>query len=167
VDCFSRLGITPKFALDSSELDRRQRELFVARAAEGPCTLEAINEAMRVLRDPVARAEQMFHLRSWPTESEPDPILLERVFADREFIDLARKRGDVAALYALLDAAEPRRRTLFAELGRILDGDPMPESGDARRATTNAKRALLLLEELRYSTRAAAAAHEAILALEP
>jgi hypothetical protein len=176
-DCFSWLGMTPRFALDTSELDRRQRELFLAKSAEGPHTLEAINEAMRLLKDPISRAEQMFLLRSWPTESEPDPVLLERVFADREFIDAARKRGDVAALYALLDAAEPRHRTLIAELTRLLDGDgeATEEPKDAaevgldaaRAATANAKRALLLLEELRYFTRAVVAAEEAILALQP
>jgi hypothetical protein len=175
-DHFAWLGMTPRFALDASEFDRRQRELFVERAGEGPHTLEAINEALRLLKDPASRAEQLFRMRNWPTEGEPDPILLERVFADREFIDSARKRGDLAALYALLDAAAPRHRTLIAELTRILDGDgeatdepkdPAEFGLDAARADrANAKRALLLLEELRYFTRAVAAAHEAILALE-
>lgn len=167
-DLFAVLGITPRFALELSELERRQRDLYAERQSEGPRVIEGINEAVRRLKDPVTRAEQLFQLRNWPTKGPPDPVLLERVFTDREFIDQARKRHDSAGIQAWLDAALPRQRALIEQLTRLLDGpaatqypshqDPNPEG--------SSERARLLLEELRYFSRAITAARNAIEHLE-
>lgn len=167
-DLFTWLGLAPRYALDASALDRRQRELYAERQGEGLRVLEGINEAVRILKDPTTRAEQLFQLRGWPIRGLPDPVLLERIFTDREFIDVARKRGDVQAIQAWLDAALPRQRSIIEQLTRLLDGpaatlypavhEPSPE-GDAERAR-------LLLDELRYFSRAVAAARDAVERLE-
>ncbi|HEY5956563.1 MAG TPA: hypothetical protein VIV60_08425 [Polyangiaceae bacterium] len=171
-DLFAQLGILPRFAIEGAELDRRQRELFVQRQAEGPRALELMNEAVNSLRDPATRAEQLFELRGWATRGSPDPILLERIFTDREFIDLARKKGDITALNAWIDAARPRQQALLSKLTLLLDGpaatayasqsdaEPGPESSGLSR------RALLILEEFRYVSRAIVTAHNAISELE-
>jgi hypothetical protein len=167
-DLFAWLGIEPRFALDPALLDRRQRELVVERHAQGPRVLESINAAARLLRDPVVRAEQLFQLRGWPTKGPADPVLLERIFTDREFIDLARKKSDQAALQAWVEAAEPRRQVLIGQLALMLDGQgatTYPADPD-HQAEGNAGRGLLLLEELRYFSRAVAAAHAALEAIE-
>jgi hypothetical protein len=167
-DIFGFLGLAPRFGLEDSELERRQRELTVARQAEGPRALEQLNEAVRALKDPATRAEHLFELHGWPSKGAPDPILLERIFTDREFIDLARKKGDKAGLDAWMAAALPRQKHVSDHLTRLLDGPssstypsdaPDDGGGDARRA-------LLLLEELRFLSRAVAAARAAIDALE-
>jgi len=174
-DLFSFLGLAPRFALEPSELDRRQRELYVERQAEGSRAIEKVNEAVRSLKDPAIRAEQLFKLRGWPTRGPADPILLERIYTDREFIDQARKKGDQAGLLAWMDAALPRQRNLLDLLTLLLDGPAAtiyPTDSAARRPSdalgelSDAGRALLLLEELRYFSRAVDAARAAIDALE-
>jgi hypothetical protein len=167
-DLFTFLGLAPRFALECAELERRQRELFVERQAEGPRALEQLNEAVRMLKDPAVRAEQLFGLRGWPIKGSPDPVLLERVFTDREFIDLARKKQDVNAIAAWLAAATPRHQALIDMLKLLIDGPAAtiyPSEHDSGE-TSEAQRALLLLEELRYLTRAVAAAHVAMEAIE-
>jgi hypothetical protein len=164
------LGIPQRFTLDDAELDRRQRELF-AQHQSGPQAsdaraLELINDAVAILRDPVSRAEELFRMRGWATRGSPDPILLERIFTDREFIDNARKRGDVQALHAWIEAARPRQQALLGKLTLLLDSDTdaaavAPESTGGR-----AERALLIFEELRYFVRAIAAANAAVTELE-
>lgn len=174
-DVFSFLGLAPRFGLEQTELDRRQRELFVERQSEGPRALEKINEAIRSLKDPATRAEHLFKLRGWPIKGSPDPILLERIFTDREFIDQARKKGDRDGLVAWLDAALLRQRNQIELLTLLLDGpaatiyppDNAPQDpSDAPQDGSEAQRALLLLEELRYLSRAIDAARHALDALE-
>jgi hypothetical protein len=174
-DIFGFLGLAPRFALEDSELERRQRELAVERQVEGPRALEKLNEAVRALKDPATRAEQLFELRGWSIKGSPDPILLERIFTDREFIDLARKKGDKAGLDAWMAAALPRQKHLIDLLTLLLDGpaattypteDAPKNSSDAPSDRSDAQRALLLLEELRFFSRAVAAARAAIDAFE-
>ncbi len=167
-DLFTFLGLAPRFALESAELERRQRELFVERQGEGPRVLETINEAVRILRDPATRAEQLFGLRGWPLKGSPDPVLLERIFTDREFIDQARKKQDKNGISAWLEAAIPRQQALIDMLTLLLDGPAAtiyPTERDPGESS-DAQRALLLLEELRYLSRALTAAHAALEALE-
>ncbi|MGC4068714.1 MAG: hypothetical protein QM784_29505 [Polyangiaceae bacterium] len=112
-NAFELLGLPARFALDLAELERRQRAAFAHRATEGAMEssmegamqggpnvdLERINDAYRVLKDPILRAELLFELRGWSTKSAPDPALLERVFQERDAIERAKAAGDEARLF--------------------------------------------------------------------
>lgn len=174
-DPFELLGLPPRFGLEPDELDRRQRELTLARRADGPGALEALNHAVRVLRDPITRAERLFMLRGWSLRGVADPQLLEQVFAEREQLDAWRRARDVEALrHWIRELATPRQRELSERLGAVLD--PVPpgsgESGSSERATATSSvaedsiQALRLLERLRYGARALATARSAVDELE-
>lgn len=156
-DPFTILGLLPKFELDMRDLERGQREAFVAKKSEGALGLEAVNEAYRLLKSPVTRAELLFARRGWSTKSSPAPILLEQVFADREAIEQARARGDTSFLSDWVGKARKRRNALGAALSQILD---------ASEAKGCEVQATPLLEELRYLSRALTAAESALGALE-
>lgn len=156
-DPFRVLGLEPKFDLDPAELDRRQRELTLERRSQGPLALEALNQAVRLLKDPVTRAEHLFQLRGLPLRSIPAESLLERVFKERERIEAWRRGSDADPIQAWLnDVALPRQRELVATLAVLLDTS----------ASVSADQALGVLDELRYGARTIAAAHLAIDATE-
>lgn len=160
-DPFQLLGLPPRFDLDSAELERRQRELSVARHVDGPHALEALNDAVRTLKDPLSRAERLFQLRGWSLRANADPATLERVFAEREQIDAWRREHNLEALrHWLGEIAAPRQRELLVQLCELLDTAPSQQRVNVQ------TRALQLLERLRYDIRAAAAARAAIDALE-
>lgn len=154
---FHILGLEPKFDIDPAELDRRQRELTLERRSQGPLALETLNQAVRLLKDPVSRAEHLFQLRGLPLRSVPAESLLERVFVERERIESWRRGRDTDAIQVWLrDVALPRQRELVAAMAILLDTS----------ASIAAEQALGLLDELRYGARTIAAAHLAIDATE-
>lgn len=154
-DPFQLLGLEPRFELEPGDLERRQRELTVARRVEGASVLQRLNDAVRELKDPVTRAERLFQLRGWSTQVNANPVMLEQTFADRERIDAWRRGRDADALRCWLrDVAVPRQRDLSEALKHTLDVEPEPG------------RALPLLVQLRYAAKAAAAARAALDALE-
>lgn len=156
-NAFAILGHEPKYNLDLRVLERKQREAFVARQGEGALALEAINEAYRLLKAPLTRAELFFELRGWSTQTRPEPATLERVFAERERIELARASADVSFLSDWVGAARKRQDAVCASLGQILDAP-----GNSR----SAEEAAALLEQLRFLSRALAAAEASLVALE-
>jgi DnaJ-domain-containing protein 1 len=156
-DAFSTLGLAPQFALDLRDLEQKQRELYVACSRGDVSALEDINEAYRVLKSPVSRAELLFERRGWSIISRPNPDVLMEVFAERENIDFLRTEGDVAALDAWVLTAQQRKEALVSSLGLLLDGNDNP---------SKASEATQLLEQLRFLTRAIAAAESAISTLE-
>ena len=155
---FEILGLEPRFAVKPEELERLQREHFAAQSSGKRVTLEAVNEAYRRLKDPVARAELLFTLRKWPPKAPLDPALLESVFTERETIDAARKRCDSAFLSDWVSAARKRQDALVAELGVILDETVTSDHPPVK--------ALELLDQLRYLTKALHAAQSALDAVE-
>lgn len=164
MDPFSCMGLAPRFGLSVTELDRRQRELHVERRSRGPEALEEVNAAVRLLRDPATRAEQLLQLRGWTEHGASDPALLERVFTDREQIEAARRRSDRGALAEWVASAKQRRQILLDSLTRTLDGEPasaglLPQIEDEEHRRTRAWR---LLGELRYLTRALRTADAAL-----
>lgn len=99
----------------------RERELSLERSSQ-------LNEAYRVLRDPVERVEYLLEIEGQRKEGEQKqqapPELLEEVFELNESLDELRDAraagGDLAALQARLQAAEEnfgaRLREVDAEL---------------------------------------------------
>lgn len=152
-DPFRVLELEPSFELDPSELDRRQRELTLLRRSQGPLALEMLNQAVRLLKDPVARAEQVFKLRGLPLRSTPAESLLERVFAEREQIDVWRRSADSHAIQRwLTEVALPRQRQQIGALAALLGPS----------ANIPSEQAQGLLDELRYGARSIATARLAL-----
>lgn len=156
-DPFELLGASPCFDLDLSVLEKRHRELSralhpdkhaQAGASERRASLEkaaAVNEAWRVLRDPIKRAEALFALAGIAVgetnEPKASPDFLMEVLEQREALAEARAANDMDKVEAL--AAEMRKRAREAE-AKLAEGF----------SNGGAKEPLLpLLGELRYYRR--------------
>lgn len=156
---FVVLGVPARFGLDPAELERRQRELYAASEPAKRVTQADVNEAYRRLQDPVERASFLFGLRGWSTKAPLDPDLLKRVFSEREQIEKAQARGDEAFLLDWVMTARKRRDELVTSLGQVLDGSESESVAPID--------ALVLLDELRYLSKAIFAAETALDAVEP
>ena len=155
-DPFSILGVEPRFDLDPEELSRRHRELSKAlhpdRYASAPAAERRmalsraieVNEALRILRDPVRRAEALARslgLQVGETvEPKASPALLMEMMEAREELATAGRKKDLGALGKL---GEAMRRREAGVLGGL---------AEAFRAGV-ADRVLPLLGELRYVRR--------------
>ncbi|MCW5977471.1 MAG: Fe-S protein assembly co-chaperone HscB [Bryobacteraceae bacterium] len=157
-DYYRFLGIDPKLTIDSRSLEKRfydlSRLLHPDRytrkgSTERQFSLEAtaiLNDAYRVLRDPVSRAEYVLRQSGFQTE-EPraknvDPDLLEEVFelnmaleelrtgddsarpqleeARRRFLGLRNEAdGQLAGLFGRYD--EDRSREALEQIRKVLD----------------------------------------------
>lgn len=115
-DYFSFFGLPRKLAIDRRELDERLRALsrqfhpdYFANAAQGErlAALERssyLNDAYRVLKDPVSRVEYLLKLESpagdghGPSRgARPDPKFLEEVFSHNERIEAAQAAREEGA----------------------------------------------------------------------
>ena len=179
-DYFSFFSLPRKLSIDLADLERRFRRLsrqfhpdffYGASPVERVASLERssyLNDAYRILREPMDRAEYLLKLEGLPAgdrhqdSRELEPGLLEEVFALNEELDdirTARQSGaaaeDVAARLALarrpieLRADAQARR--FEELARAWDAQ-IDAGADAqeRRRTLEALRALV--QERSYIT---------------
>jgi molecular chaperone HscB len=131
-DPFATLGIAPSFDVDLRALEKTHRQLsrafhpdrFVgstpgqkrqalARAVE-------VNEAWRVVRDPLRRAEALLALRGIASgeagEPSPDPEFLSEILEQREALAEARGARDGEAVRRLADAMRARSATIEREL---------------------------------------------------
>ena len=125
--------------------------------AERESTLQrssALNDAYRVLRDPVARVEYLLSLEGARIEGEKKqqapPELLEEVFELNESLDELRDAkaagGDVAALKARLESAQKNFQERLVEIdgelqAQFQEWDRTVDNGanDAARQTVIAK----------------------------
>src|SRR3984893_1753571 len=125
-DHFSLFGLPRKLWVEMSALEKKFLELswklhpdkFVnASAAEQELSLKGssqLNDAYRVLRDPVARVEYLLGIEGMRKEGEhkqqAPPELLEEVFELNESLDELREakasRADLGSLNSRLEAAE-------------------------------------------------------------
>jgi molecular chaperone HscB len=166
VDPFETLGVEPRFALDLHAVEQRHRDLSKALhpdrytgapAAERRMALSRaidVNESLRVLKDPVRRAEALLRRAGVAVgeTSEPKPpatLLMEMMEAREELGEAARAR-DLARVGELGQAMRGREQEVEAKLGQVLDG---VDGGGSRPQTTGISAALPALGELRYVRR--------------
>jgi molecular chaperone HscB len=164
-DYFAFLGLPHRLQLDIADLERRFRELsrqfhpdyfYNATAAERRASLERssyLNDAYRVLKNPVTRLEYLLEIEGLGMKSPAEaskavpPALLEEVFALNEELDDIREvrssGAPAAAWKARLDAArlpiEAKRDAHQAEVDELsARWDALADGGD-----TAAKRDVL------------------------
>jgi len=160
-DPFALLGVEPRFALDLRAVEQRHRELSRAlhpdRYAGAPAAERRlalgraieVNEAWRVLRDPIRRAEALCARAGLEMREDalpkPDPdFLMEVMEAREELAEVARKK-DLARVTALGQAMHAREAKALAALGAGIDG----AGGDPQKI----RAALPRLAELKYFRR--------------
>ena len=157
-DPFDLLEVEPRFDLDLGLLERRHRDLsrvlhpdrYVGRpAGERKQALGRaieVNEAYRVLRDPVRRAVVLLarHGRHADEADAPraDPALLMEVMERREALGEARRAGNREAVARLTETVRRREREVEADISASFGRGPP----DLARVET-------LVGELRYHRR--------------
>lgn len=142
LDPFLTLGIERRFEVDLARVERQHRELsralhpdryVSAPPGERRAALERavqVNEAFRVVRDPVRRAEALFALAGVPVgedrEPKAAPAFLMEVMEHREALAEAKAARDRAAIEALATAVRSREAEAERALARGLDGGAAP-----------------------------------------
>lgn len=170
LDPFAVLGLPRAFAVDLAAIEKTHRELSRALHPDrytgaAPTERRAalskaveVNEAWRVVRDPVRRAEALLSLAGVPVgeDKEPpaSPDLLMEVMEQREALAEARAAKDHAKIEALARAMEDDVKEAERALGAAID------AGDRARA------ALEALGRLRFYRRFLEEAHGALEALD-
>lgn len=123
---FEALGIEARYDLDLKAVEKRHRELSVALhpdkfSAAGPSARrEAIeraaqvNEAWRIVKDPIRRAEALFRLAGIEVGETNEPKSEQAFLMDmmemREALAEARDEKDLSKIRALADDAESREK---------------------------------------------------------
>jgi molecular chaperone HscB len=145
-DPFDTLGLEPSFDLDSSLIDRRVRELGRALHPDRHATATAgqrrqalgrsidVNEAGRVLRDPIARAQVLRHRLLGAAQAALDeavgpkapPELLMQMMELRESLATAKQARDLDAVRKLKGPMAEREEAVLAAIDerfqRALEG---------------------------------------------
>jgi molecular chaperone HscB len=158
VDPFEALGVDPVYGLDLSALELRHRDLSralhpdrhaAAGASERRLALGRaieVNEAFRVLKDPVRRAEALLArlgVASGEGKEPPaSPALLMEVMERREALAEVRQSKNEAALGKLLTEVRGEAASAQSALGREFDA-----------ASPNTTEILKRIGELRYYRR--------------
>jgi molecular chaperone HscB len=138
---FELFGLPRAYRIDESVLERAYHELQAdvhpdrhARASDTQkrLALQAsarVNEAYRALRNPIARAEYLLHLRGVDAIAETDSRLpvafLTEQLERREAAEEAAAGHDERALAALVDAVRGDAAELEVEVERVLDADDL------------------------------------------
>ena len=160
-DPFATLGVYPRFELDMNMLEQRHRDLSRALhpdrysgapAAERRMALGraiAVDEAIRLLRDPIRRAEALMRRSGVPVgekeEPKASPDLLMEMMDSREELSEAARKKDTRAIKRLEAAMAGRRDAALAALTAGFDA----AEGDVEKL----KLLLPKLGELRYMRR--------------
>ena len=161
MDPFETLGAEPRFDLDLRTLEQRHRDLSRALhpdryagtpAAERRLALGRaieVNEAWRVLRDPIRRAEALLARAGLEVREDaapkPSPALLMDMMEAREELSETAKKRDAGKIAALGEAMRRREREALSAVAVGIDG----AGGDAERL----RAVLPLIGELRYYRR--------------
>lgn len=132
MDAFDVLGLAPALELDISALEQRYRELqrqlhpdkFVqAGSSERRAALSravSVNDAYRLLKDPLKRAELIFARLSGAEgpsgEETADPELLMEVMELREELAAVKKRADLQRAAELRNDVQKRQDSALATL---------------------------------------------------
>lgn len=131
---FELLGLEPRYAISRTDLDRVHRDLSKALhpdrhrdqpARERRLLLERamqVNEAYRVVKDPVRRARALLRLRGIAVDESvqvsPAPMFLMDVIEQRETLAEARATRNVEKIHALRHSVMARRETTEQNLGQ-------------------------------------------------
>lgn len=156
MDAFTTLGLPAVYALDREALERRYRDLQRAlhpdRFTSAPATERRmalnraveVNEAYRVLRDDLKRAEALVKLRSdgQVSSEAADPELLMTVMELREALSEAKAARDIAAVRKLATRVERDEQEIKLRFSAALDD-----------ASTTINALSALLSELKYYRR--------------
>jgi molecular chaperone HscB len=132
MDPFATLGVEPRFDLDLAAVEKTHRELsralhpdrYVSAGAterrEALGKAIEVNEAWRVLRDPIRRAQALLAVRGVTIaegrEPQAAPEFLMEMLEQREALDEAKQAKDLARIHAMAKTIEERARTVEAEL---------------------------------------------------
>jgi molecular chaperone HscB len=161
MDPFATLGAPRRFDLDLTALEKTHRELSralhpdkfaQAGASERRAALEKaanVNEAWRILRDPIRRAEALFQLEGLAVgetnEPKASPMFLMEVMEEREALAEARAAKDLAKVRKLATGIGTRAKAAEAKLtAGFANGSPPADE---------LNRLLPLLGELRFYRR--------------
>lgn len=133
VDPFATLGLSRRYEVDLAAVEKTHRELsralhpdkFVnAGASERRAALSKaveVNEAWRVVRDPIRRAEALLELAGATVGEErasaTDPEFLMEMLEQREALAEAKQAKDLARIHAMAKAIEERSRAVEQALG--------------------------------------------------
>ena len=161
MDPFATLGLERTYELDLRAAEKTHRELSRALhpdryvgsgASERREALEKavlVNEAWRMVKDPIRRAEALFTLagvRVGDThEPKPSPVLLMDMMEQREALADARSKRDLLAVKRLVAEMTSRQASVEAELAAGFDS----AGGDRGKLTPFVAK----LGELRYCRR--------------
>lgn len=129
---FATLGVEARFDLDLGAVEKTHRELSRALHPDRYASAGAserrealskaveVNEAWRVLRDPIRRAEALLALRglalSEGREPKAAPEFLMEMLEMREALGEAREARDLAAVHRMARAIDERSRAVQADL---------------------------------------------------
>ncbi len=155
-DDFTLLGVPTRFALDRAELDTRWRAVQAQVhpdkfAAEGAAAQRVamqwavrVNEAHQRLKDPLSRAAYLCELRGAAIDADrntamPGAFLVQQL----EWREALAEATGEAAVQALDDEVARYEKSLFVELGSLLD-----EQGNATEAAQRV-RALMFVRRFR------------------
>ena len=131
MDPFATLGIAPSFDVDLAEVERTHRELsralhpdkFVGVERDRRAALAKaveVNDAWRIVRDPVRRAEALLKLGGLKfaegQEPKPAPEFLMEMLEQREALSEAKSANDLRAVRAMATGIEARVRETEALL---------------------------------------------------
>jgi molecular chaperone HscB len=157
-DPFETLGVEPRFDIDLDKLAERHRDLSRAlhpdRYAGAPAAERRlalgraieVNDAHRVLKDPVRRAEALLRRAGVPigetAEPKPSQTLLMEMMDQREALADARRSKDLAAVHELASATRQREHAVLVKLAHAFSA-----------GENHAEAALPLVGELRYVRR--------------
>jgi molecular chaperone HscB len=169
-DHFSLFGLPRKLWIEMSALEKKFLELswklhpdkFVnASAADQELSLKGsseLNDAYRVLRDPVARVEYLLELEGMRKEGEhkqqAPPELLEEVFELNESLDELREAkasgNDLGSLRTRLEAAEKNFQEKLGEVDAQLQeaAQQWDAAVNASASDTDRKEIMVRLNEL-------------------
>jgi len=137
---FEALGLPKTFFLEASEIEERFKDLnkklhpdrFAQKGArERRMSLEwttAVNDAHRTLKDPLKRATYFVKLQGLDVEKESGanamqrlpPEFLEQVLEEREALEQAKAKKDLARVRALATTIQQQSDAVLADLAAAL-----------------------------------------------
>jgi molecular chaperone HscB len=134
LDPFETLGIAPTFEIDINAVERRYRDLsrvlhpdrhVGSSPAERRLSLSKaveVNEAWRLVRDPIRRAEALLRRQGIDvkegTEPKADPEFLMDMMEQREALSEAKAKNDPASVKTLATQIRAKETDVLGRLAR-------------------------------------------------